>query len=93
MVLKMHSKVTDQQLIEIVNKYMEDHPNVGRNHIILHAFGNPMRIRNLDKKGLIKLPKPLPTGSKSNWNKYFNIDRAEVNASKKGMKYNVHKAR
>ena len=47
----------------------------------------------LAKQGLITLPKPMPTGSKSNWNKYFNIDRAEVNASKTGMKYNVHKTR
>lgn len=93
MVLKMHSKVTDQQVIEIVNKYMEEHPNAGRNHVILHSFGNHLRVRNLAKQGLINLPKPLPKGSKSNWNKYFNIDRAEVNASKKGMKYNVHKAR
>jgi hypothetical protein len=35
----------------------------------------------------------MPTGSKSNWARYFNIDRAEVNASKTGMKYNVHKTR
>ena len=35
----------------------------------------------------------MPKGSKSNWAKYFNIDRAEVNASKTGMKYNVHKTR
>jgi hypothetical protein len=93
MELKMQFKVTDEQLIEIVNKYMEEHPTVGRNHVILHAFGNPARIRNLDKQGLITLPKPMPTGSNSNWARYFNIDRAEVNASKTGMKYNVHKIR
>jgi hypothetical protein len=92
MELKM-AKITDEQVIEIVNKYMEKHPNAGRNHVILHSFGNHLRVRNLAKQGLINLPKPLPTGSKSNWNKYFNIDRAEVNASKKGMKYNVHKTR
>ena len=86
-------QVTDEQLIDIVNKYMEEHPTAGRNHVILHAFGNHTRVRELDKKGLITLPKPMPKGSKSNWTKYFNIDRAEVNASKKGMKYNVHKVR
>ena len=89
----MQFKVTDEQLIEIVNKYMEEHPTAGRNHVILHAFGNATRIRNLDKQGLITLPKPTPTGSNSNWAKHFNIDRAEVNASKTGMKYNVHKTR
>ena len=89
----MQFKVTDEQLIEIVNKYMEEHPTVGRNHVILHAFGNAARIRNLDKQGLITLPKPMPTGSNSKWVRHFNIDRAEVNASKTGMKYNVHKTR
>ena len=89
----MQFKVTDEQLIEIVNKYMEEHPNAGRNHVILHAFGNAARIRNLDKQGLITLPKPMPIGSNSNWARHFNIDRAEVNASKTGMKYNVHKTR
>ena len=89
----MSSKVTDEKLIEIVNKYMEEHPNAGRNHVILHAFSNHARVRELDKQGLITLPKPMPTGSKSNWVRYFNIDRTEVNASKTGMKYNVHKTR
>jgi hypothetical protein len=89
----MSSKVTDEKLIEIVNKYMEEHPNAGRNHVILHAFSNHARVRELDKQGLITLPKPMPTGSNSNWARHFNIDRAEVNASKTGMKYNVHKTR
>ena len=65
-------QVTDEQLIDIVNKYMEEHPTAGRNHVILHAFGNHTRVRELDKKGLITLPKPMPKGSKSNWAKYFN---------------------
>ena len=70
-----NSKVkTDEQLIEIVNKYMQDHPNATRNTIILNAAGNHARIRDLDKRGLIKLPKPLPKGSGSSWGKYFYID-------------------
>jgi hypothetical protein len=71
----VNSKVkTDEQLIEIVNKYMADHPNVGRNHIILHATGSQGRVRDLDKRGLIKLPKALPRGTGSGWGKYFYID-------------------
>ena len=89
----MQFKVTNEQLIEIVNKYMEEHPNAGRNHVILHAFGNHVRVRELDKQGLITLPKPMPTGSNSNWARHFNIDRVKVNTSKTGMKYNVHKTR
>lgn len=84
-----NSKVTtDQELIAIVNKYMEDHPNAGRNHVILHSHGSHQRIRELDKKGLIKLPKSLPKGSKSNWNRYFSL-ASDNNAKRTGMKYNV----
>ena len=62
---------TDEELIAIVNKYMEDHPNAGRNHIIIHSHGNNRRIRELDKKGLIKLPKAQTRGSA--WRRYFYI--------------------
>jgi rRNA pseudouridine-1189 N-methylase Emg1 (Nep1/Mra1 family) len=83
-----YKKKTDEELIAIVNKYMEDHPNANRNHIILHAHGNHQRIRDLDKKGLINLPKALPKGSNSNWAKYFSY-ASESNAKRTGMKYNV----
>jgi hypothetical protein len=69
-----YRRKTDEELIAIVNKYMEDHPNATRNTIILNAAGNHARIRNLDKRGLIKLPKPLPKGAGSSWGKYFYID-------------------
>jgi glucan phosphoethanolaminetransferase (alkaline phosphatase superfamily) len=35
-----YKKKTDEELIAIVNQYMEDHPNANRNHIILHAHGS-----------------------------------------------------
>ncbi len=66
-----YKKKTDEELIAIVNKYMEDYPNAGRNHIILHANGNHKRIRELDKQGLISLPKAQPRGGV--WRKYFYI--------------------
>jgi hypothetical protein len=66
-----YKKKTDEELIAIVNQYMEDHPNAGRNHIILHAHGSHHRIRELDKKGLISLPKAQPKGGV--WRKYFYI--------------------
>jgi hypothetical protein len=66
-----YKKKTDEELIAIVNKYMEDRPNANRNHIILHAHGNHQRIRDLDKKGLISLPKAQPKGGV--WSKYFYI--------------------
>jgi rRNA pseudouridine-1189 N-methylase Emg1 (Nep1/Mra1 family) len=69
-----YKKKTDEELIAIVNKYMEDHPNATRNTIILNAAGNHARVRNLDKQGLIKLPKALPRGTGSSWGKYFYID-------------------
>ena len=66
-----YKKKTDEELIAIVNQYMEDHPNAGRNHIILHADGRHRRIRELDKQGLISLPKAQPRVGL--WRKYFYI--------------------
>ena len=62
---------TDEELIAIVNKYMEDRPNAGRNQVILNSHGSHQRIRELDKKGLISLPKAQPRGGV--WRKYFYI--------------------
>lgn len=66
-----YKKKTDEELIAIVNQYMEDHPNAGRNQIILNSHGSHQRIRELDKKGLISLPKAQPRGGV--WRKYFYI--------------------
>jgi len=84
----MINKKTDEQLIEAVNQYMEKYPNATRNQIILHATGSAERVRKLDKEGKIKLPKALPKGSNSNWNRYFSLT-SETNSSRKGMKYSV----
>ena len=85
----MNSKVkTDEQLIEEVNQYMEKYPIATRNQIVLHATGSAIRVRNLDKRGMIKLPKALPKGSNSNWNRYFSL-ASEINPLRKGTKYNV----
>jgi hypothetical protein len=64
---------TDEELIAIVNKYMEDHPNAGRNQVILNSHGSHQRIRELHKKGLISLPKAQPKGASGAWGKYFYI--------------------
>ena len=65
---------TDEQLIALVNQYMEKHPTATRNQIVLHSTGSQGRVRDLDKRGLIKLPKALPKGTNSSWGKYFHID-------------------
>jgi len=65
---------TDEELIALVNQYMEKYPNATRNQIVLHATGSQGRVRDLDKRGLIKLPKALPRGTGSSWGKYFYID-------------------
>ena len=83
-----YRRKTDEELITIVNKYMEDHPNTSRNHVILHSHGSHQRIRDLDKRGLIKLPKALPKGTGSNWGKYFSLT-SENNSKRTGTKYNV----
>ena len=79
---------TDEQIIELVNAYMQKYPSATRNKIILNATGSPTRVRELAKKGLIKLPDPLPNGSNSNWAKYFSY-ASENNAKRNGIKYNV----
>jgi hypothetical protein len=84
----MINKKTDEQLIEAVNQYMEKYPNATRNQIILHATGSAERVRKLAKDGKIKLPKALPKGSNSNWNRHFSLT-SETNSSRKGMKYSV----
>lgn len=70
-----YKKKTDEELIAIVNQYMEDHPNANRNHVILHSHGSHQRIRELDKKGLISLPKAQPRGG--TWRKYFYIQSVD----------------
>jgi hypothetical protein len=65
---------TDEELIAMVNKYMQDHPTATRNNIILNSSGSQGRVRDLDKQGRIKLPKALPKGTGSSWGKYFYID-------------------
>jgi hypothetical protein len=83
-----YRKKTDEQMIELVNAYMQKYPNASRNQIILHSTGNPSRVRELAKQGLITLPAPLPSGSKSDWAKHFKY-ASENNAKRHGMKYNV----
>jgi hypothetical protein len=69
-----NSKVkTDEELIALVNQYMEKHPSATRNQIVLHSTGSQGRVRDLDKRGLVKLPKALPRGKGSSWGKYFYI--------------------
>ena len=84
--MREYTRKTDEELIEAVNNYIEKYPNASRNQVIMHSTGCAERVRGLAKKGLVKLPAPLPTGSKSNWNRYFNLV-SENNASRKGMKY------
>lgn len=54
------SKLTDEQVIELVNKYIETHPDAPRSHIITKSAPvSEKRIKALEAAGLIKLPKPL----------------------------------
>jgi hypothetical protein len=67
---------------------MEKYPNATRNQIVLNATGSAIRVRELDKQGLIKLPKALPKGANTNWNGYFK-NASETNPARKNMKYSV----
>ena len=83
-----YRRKTNEEFIEMINAYREKYPNASRNKIIQHATGNPTRVRELEKQGLITLPKPLPSGSKSDWAKYFSL-ASENNSKRQCMKYNV----
>ena len=83
-----YKRKTDEEFIEMIHAYMARYPNASRNKIVMNATGNPTRVRELEKRGLITLPKPLPSGSKSNWARYFSL-ASENNAKRQGMKYNV----
>jgi hypothetical protein len=66
-----YRRKTDEELIIIVNQYMQDHPNATRNQVVLNSHGSHQRVRDLDKKGLISLPKAQTRGGV--WRKYFYI--------------------
>jgi hypothetical protein len=83
-----YRKKTDEEMIELVNAYIQKYPNASRNQIILHSTGNSSRVRKLEKQGLITLPTPLPSGSKSGWAKHFKY-ASKNNPKRHEMKYNV----
>jgi len=85
--MRAYQRLTDEEIIQRVHDYMEKYPNAGRNKIILNATGCAERVRKLESEGRITLPKPLPLGSKSNWAKYFTMDRRETNAIKKAIQH------
>ena len=43
-----YRRKTNEELIEIINAYMEKFPNASRNKIIQYATGNPNRVRELE---------------------------------------------
>jgi hypothetical protein len=54
------SNISDEQVIEAVNKYMETHPDATRSKVITKAVAvSEKRLRDMEAAGLIKLPKPL----------------------------------
>jgi uncharacterized protein YtpQ (UPF0354 family) len=67
----LYNKATDEQVIQSALDYMEKYPNASRYNVIKNTIGNEKRIRDLEKLGLVKLPKPLPKGGV--WGKYFYI--------------------
>ena len=65
---------SDEELVAIVKEYMERHPNATRNTVILNSHGNHRRVRELDKKGLIKLPPPQKQGDAWRRNFHYKSD-------------------
>lgn len=58
--------LTDEQVIEAINKYMEAHPKATRSQVITKAVAvSEKRIRDMESAGLIKLPKPLDKSART----------------------------
>lgn len=58
--------LTDEQVIEAINRYKETHPNATRSQVLTRAVNaGEKRIKELEKAGLITLPKALTRASSS----------------------------
>jgi hypothetical protein len=71
-ILREYQRYTDQEVIDSAVEYMTKYPNAGRYQVVKNSLGNESRIRDLAKKGLVKLPHPQVRGLA--WKKYFIID-------------------
>ena len=48
-----------------IKNYIEDNPNCTMKNIIQDCVTNFYRIKNLERQGYIKLPKPTPYGERN----------------------------
>lgn len=73
------SSISDEQVIEAINKYIETHPKATRSQVITRAIAvSEKRIRDMEAAGLIKLPKPLGKSASTHvWRKSIHRNIAE----------------
>ena len=48
-----------------IKNYIEDNPNCTMKNIIQNCVTNIHRLKNLERQGYIKLPKPTPYGERN----------------------------
>ena len=67
-----YKKYTDQEVIDIVNNYMNKYPMASRSKILTYSeAAGSKRICELEAKGLIKLPDRRSASRRDNsWKKY-----------------------
>lgn len=74
-ILRTYRRLTDQEVINSAIEYMTRFPNASRYQVVKNTLGNESRIRDLEKQGLVKLPKPQVRGEA--WRKHFTMYRKQ----------------
>lgn len=56
---------TEEQLVDQIKQYLENHPNACREHIKKSLSIHTTKLDDLESKGLVKLPKRVRPGMHS----------------------------
>ena len=60
---------SDEEVVKSIMEYITKYPNANRYNVIKNSLSSEKRIRDLEKRGIIKLPKAQPIGHA--WGKNF----------------------
>jgi predicted transcriptional regulator len=66
----MPKKRSKDEIIQEITEYMEKYPNTNRKKITIACSINGAKLSELEKLGLIKLPKKIKPGANSGWRSF-----------------------
>lgn len=61
----MYTRADSIRQAYFIKNYIEDNPNCTMKNIIQNCVTNVHRLKNLERQGYIKLPKPTPYGERN----------------------------